>query len=206
MDDKWGGRGQKLTSVATIELRVYIPLFYFSLFYRYEEKRAKLVYNPAEHRFTVKNSSVFKFRYENDQSDSQKPTNSATSYLSRRRRHVFGKDNRFHVTNPYVEDFPFQSVVRLANGCTGTLIWYKHVLTSAHCVHDRKKFNPPVNQLKVSSGSFFILYFNTRKSILTFFLFQSRLNLVSIVIFGEWVKFRPTFFGPTKEVGLFSER
>ena len=66
----------------------------------------------------------------------------------RLKRHIFGKDSRVHVSPPLTEQFPFASVVRLLSGCTGTLIWYKHVLTSAHCVHDGKKFIP-LSKLKV---------------------------------------------------------
>eukprot|EP00794_Sanderia_malayensis_P003643 gene3643-4160_t len=67
----------------------------------------------------------------------------------RLRRNVFGKDDRLHIGNALSQHFPFTTVVRLGTGCTGTLIWYKHVLTSAHCIHDGNKFRPPLWKLKV---------------------------------------------------------
>lgn len=119
----------------------------------HEEKRERLIYNKTVHKFMTKNESIFKFRFEGESDltnhDSGGAANVASSFLKRRRRHVFGKDNRFHVTHQYVEEFPFQSVVRLGNGCSGTLIWYKHVLTSAHCVHDRRKYKPAVEDLRI---------------------------------------------------------
>ena len=64
----------------------------------------------------------------------------------RNKRTVFGYDTRFSVpTDKFAEVFPFSSVVRLSTGCAGILVEEKFVLTSAHCVHDGKKY------LKVSA-------------------------------------------------------
>merc|ERR1719376_823143 len=65
-------------------------------------------------------------------------------------RTVFGYDTRFSVpTDKFAEVFPFSSVVRLSTGCAGILVEEKFVLTSAHCVHDGKKYLKGVKKLRV---------------------------------------------------------
>ncbi len=44
---------------------------------------------------------------------------------------------------------PFNLIVRLSCGCTGTLITSFHILTSAHCVHDGKELKLHATALKV---------------------------------------------------------
>ena len=82
----------------------------------------------------------------------------------RLKRHIFGKDNRMHVPPSTTQRFPFSAVVRLLSGCTGTLIWYKHVLTSAHCVHDGTNYIP-LSKLKVGilRGTSTFKWFDVRK-------------------------------------------
>ena len=82
----------------------------------------------------------------------------------RLKRHIFGKDNRLRIRPKLTQKFPFSAVVRLLSGCTGTLIWYKHVLTSAHCVHDRTNFIP-LSKLKVGilRGTGTFKWFDVRK-------------------------------------------
>lgn len=90
------------------------------------------------------------------------PFKRAISYAfgmnDRLRRNVFGKDTRVYIDPLLSQKFPFSSVVRLGTGCTGTLIWHSHVLTSAHCIHDGIKYRPPLWKLKVGllrrSGTF----------------------------------------------------
>ena len=35
--------------------------------------------------------------------------------------------------------FPYSAIALLNNGCSGTLISCKHILTAAHCMHDDEK-------------------------------------------------------------------
>lgn len=82
----------------------------------------------------------------------------------RLKRHIFGEDNRIRLPPSTTQKFPFSAVVRLLSGCTGTLIWYKHVLTSAHCVHDGKGYIP-LSKLKVGilRGTGTFKWFDVRK-------------------------------------------
>jgi len=92
--------------------------------------------------------------YSNERSYEEEVVQIATDSIRlrghRNKRTVFGYDTRFSVpTDKFAEVFPFSSVVRLSTGCAGILVEEKFVLTSAHCVHDGKKYLKGVKKLRV---------------------------------------------------------
>ncbi|XP_039274569.2 inactive serine protease 35-like [Styela clava] len=70
--------------------------------------------------------------------------------LERRRRNIFGLDTRFAIpSRKYTTMYPFSTAVKLSTGCSGVLLSPKRVLTSAHCVHDGKRYVKGVRKLKI---------------------------------------------------------
>ncbi|XP_066936453.1 serine protease 23-like [Clytia hemisphaerica] len=106
-------------------------------------------YLPNKGEFITEKIDVLRFKHDNKK----------TQYSRRKRSvSVFGTDQRLRIHKDIVEIYPFSAVVRLENGCTGTLIWHQHILTAAHCVHNHTHINPPLHKLRVGflnrDGSF----------------------------------------------------
>ena len=75
------------------------------------------------------------------------------------RRNVLEIARRIKIDRNMVELYPFESMVQINVGCTGTLIWYKHVLTAAHCLSNGQKLLTPAKNITVSfpktNGNFY---------------------------------------------------
>lgn len=68
----------------------------------------------------------------------------------RHRRELFGKHRRFYIpTRSFAQRFPFEVVVKISTGCTGTVVSTRHVLTSAHCLHTGKDYAKGFRSLRV---------------------------------------------------------